>query len=192
MKTIAKHLPVFVCAAAFLWAVPSGAAPPPQADETWQAKIDHMLPLLGHRNWILIVDSAYPLQTSPGVETIETNANQIDVVREVLNDIDQSIHVRPIVYIDAELPFIAEQGAPGVTHYREEIKAVLGDRRITRLPHENIIGKIDEAGRRFHVLVLKTKLTIPYTSVFSQLNCKYWSDSAEEGLRNAMKNAKAQ
>ena len=50
----------------------------------WQTKVDEDLPYLGHRNWILIVDSAYPLQASPGVETIETNADQIEVVRYVL------------------------------------------------------------------------------------------------------------
>jgi hypothetical protein len=33
------------------------------AQTGWQAKLDHDLPLLGHRNWILIVDSAYPLQS---------------------------------------------------------------------------------------------------------------------------------
>ena len=48
---------------------------------------------MGHRNWILIVDSAYPLQSSPGVETIETNAGMIDVVQSVLGS--QQLHSRP-------------------------------------------------------------------------------------------------
>src|SRR5271165_1940011 len=46
----------------------------------WQTKVADEMPLLGHRNWILVVDSAYPLQTSPGVETIETNEAQEEVV----------------------------------------------------------------------------------------------------------------
>ena len=29
-------------------------------------------------------------------------------------------------------------------------------------------------------------MTIPYTSVFIQLNCKYWSDAAEARLRAKM------
>lgn len=37
----------------------------PKDDQAWQSKVTEILPLLGHRNWILIVDSAYPLQTSP-------------------------------------------------------------------------------------------------------------------------------
>jgi hypothetical protein len=144
------------------------------------------MPLLGHRNWIMIVDSAYPLQSSAGVETIETNTDQMEVIRKVLGVIDSSIQVRPIVYMDAELPFVPEKDAPGVTKYREEIKAALAGRAITSLPHEQIIAKVDEVGKTFHILILKTTMTVPYTSVFLQLNCKYWSDDAEAQLRKAM------
>ena len=56
-----------------------------------------------------------PLQSSAGVETIETNTDQMEVIRKVLSAIDSSIHVRPIVYMDAELPFVPEKDAPGVT-----------------------------------------------------------------------------
>ena len=144
------------------------------------------LPLLGHRNWILIVDSAYPLQASAGVETLETNADQIEVIRTVLEALDYSIHVRPIVYMDAELAFVPEEDAPGVTAYRKALKGILAGHLIQSLPHEQIIGKIHESGKTFHVVILKTKMTIPYTSVFLQLNCKYWSDAAEQHLRKAM------
>jgi hypothetical protein len=37
-----------------------------QAQSAWQQKVSTEMPLLGHRNWIVIVDSAYPLQSSPG------------------------------------------------------------------------------------------------------------------------------
>ena len=62
-------------------------AAPPSSQPDWRAKVSETLPLLGHRNWILIVDSAYPLQASPGVETIDTNADQLEVVRQVLGAI---------------------------------------------------------------------------------------------------------
>lgn len=156
---------------------------------SWQAKVDTMLPLLGHRNWILIVDSAYPLQTSPGVQTVETDSDELTVVRQVLKAIDHSMHVRPIVYMDAELPFVPESDAPGVTEYRRKIPSVLGDRQVTALPHDQLIRKVDEVGKTFNILVLKTNLTIPYTSVFLQLDCKYWSADAEARLRKAMQHA---
>src|SRR5271168_1927647 len=63
------------------------------APTDWRQLLEQELPLLGHRNWIVIVDSAYPLQSSPGVETIETNTDQMEVVRTVLDAIDKSIQV---------------------------------------------------------------------------------------------------
>jgi hypothetical protein len=162
------------------------AAAAQQSTGDWQSRLGQMMPLLGHRNWIMIVDSAYPLQSSAGVETLETNADQMEVIRKVLGAIDSSIHVRPIVYMDAELPFVTEKDAPGVTKYREEIKTALAGRPITSLPHEQIIAKVDDVGKTFHIVILKTTMTVPYTSVFLQLNCKYWSDDAEAQLRKAM------
>jgi hypothetical protein len=164
----------------------SVAAMAQQPASDWQTRVAQVMPLLGHRNWIMIVDSAYPLQSSTGVETLETNADQLDVLRKVLATIDASIQVRPIVYMDAELPYVSEKDAPGVTAYRAGVKSVLGGRAITPLPHEQIIAKVDEVGKTFHILVLKTTMTVPYTSVFLQLNCKYWSDDAEAELRKAM------
>ena len=154
----------------------------------WQTKVQQELPLLGHRNWIVIVDSAYPLQSSPGIETVETGTDQLTVVREVLQSIAHSRQVRPVVFMDAELPYITEQQARGVTQYRSEIKAVLGTLPVHSVPHEQLIHKMNQAGNTFHILILKTTLTVPYTSVFLRLDCKYWSDAAEQELRQQMRN----
>src|SRR5271170_2463276 len=159
-------------------------APPPAP--TWRDKVAEAMPLLGHRNWILVVDSAYPLQTSPGVETIETNAGELDVVRFVLEAINSSIHVRPLIYMDAELPFVPDQDAPGASAYRKKIATLLDGYRIESLPHDKLIANIDEAGKAFHILVLKTSLTVPYSSVFIRLDCKYWSSDAEQRMRAKM------
>lgn len=191
MKKLAWQILGILIAAAFACVIPAHGAAPSSPQTNWQAKLSQMLPLLGHRNWILIVDSAYPLQTSPGVQTVETGDNDLDVVKDVLDEIDHSIHVRPIVYMDAELPFVPERDAPGVTEYRKRIKMILGGRPVTFLPHDELIRKVDEVGKTFDVLILKTNLTIPYTSVFLQLDCKYWSSDAEARLREAMKQAAA-
>ena len=161
------------------------AATPPTASG-WKAKVAENLPLLGHRNWILVVDSAYPLQSSPGVETIETNADQLEVVRYVLHAVNSSIHVRPLIYMDAELPFVPDEDAPGASAYRVEIANVLHGYPIEAMPHEKVLANIDETSKQFHVLVLKTKMTIPYTSVFIRLDCKYWGADAEKRMRAKM------
>jgi hypothetical protein len=157
------------------------------ADVSWRTKLDQQLPLLGHRNWIVIVDSAYPWQTAPGIETVWTGASQTEVVRAVLDTLDKSAHVRPIIYTDAELTAVPEARAKGVEAYREELAKILTGRKVTILPHEQIISRLDEAGKTFHVLVLKTKMAIPYTSVFLQLDCNYWSAAAERALRESLK-----
>ncbi len=165
------------------------AAPPP-APDGWRAKVAETMPLLGHRNWILVVDSAYPLQSSPGVETIETNSSHAEVVRYVLAVINHSIHVRPLIYMDAELPFVPDEDAPGVTAYRYGIKQLLRDYPIEQIPHEQVIANIDETSKQFHILVLKTNMAIPYSSVFIRLDCKYWSADAEKRMRARMNGSK--
>jgi len=167
-------------------AVPVCLADPPAAPAGWKAKVAQQMPLLGHRNWILVVDSAYPLQSSAGIETIETHANQIDVVRSVLDTIGKSIHVRPVISMDAELPFVPDEDAPGASAYRAEVGKVLQAYDVESVPHEKVIANIDEASKVFHVLVLKTNMTIPYTSVFIRLDCKYWSADAEKRMRAKM------
>jgi hypothetical protein len=80
----------------------------------WQDQFQQQLPLLGHRNWVLVVDKAFPLQSAQGMTVINTGE---------------------------QLP---------------------------------------------EVLVLKTESTIPYSSVFIQLDCKYWSAEKEQKLRSKM------
>ena len=152
----------------------------------WKQHLAEAMPLLGHRNWILVVDSAYPLQISPGIETVETNASQLDVVKTVLDEVNRSIQVRPVIFMDAELPFISDAEAPGVAQYRMKVEELLKGLPVRSQPHEKIISDIDEAGKTFHVLVLKTNMTIPYTSVFLRLDCKYWSAEQEKNLRSLM------
>jgi len=160
------------------------ATPAPVPD--WRAKVAEYMPLLGHRNWILIVDSAYPLQSAPGIETVDTNSGQLEVVRHVLFDIDRSIHVRPVISMDSELPFVPEDDAPGVSKYRTEINDLLRGYPVDSVLHERIIAKIEEASKHFNILVLKTNMAIPYTSVFIRLDCKYWSADAESRMRAKM------
>ena len=154
-------------------------------------RVQQELPLLGHRNWIAVVDSAYPLQTSGGIETIETGADQVEIVQAVLEAIGKSRHVRPVIFTDAELKAVPESDAAGVTAYRESLSKVLeriegGKVDAQALPHEQIISKLDEAGKTFHILVLKSTMTIPYTSVFIRLDCGYWTEEQEKRLRERM------
>ena len=160
------------------------------AADNWKEKLQKELPLLGHRNWIVVADSAYPLQTALGIETIYVEADQLEVVKGVIAELAKTKHVKPTIYTDAEMKFVAEKNAPGITVYREGLEKVLANQPVQVLPHEQIIGKLDEAGKTFKVLLIKTPLTKPYTSVFFQLECGYWNAESEKQLRDAMKGAK--
>jgi hypothetical protein len=171
--------PVVVCLASLLCALPASA-------QGWQSHLADELSLMGHRNWILIVDSAYPEQVGPGIETVETGADQLEVVRTVLAAIQNSIHLRPVIFMDAELPFVPDQEAPGVSGYRAQITSLLHDYDVHSRLHQALIDEVGKDGAQYHVLILKTRLTIPYTSVFIHLNSKYWSAENERNLREVM------
>jgi len=155
----------------------------------WKQKLHVDINLFGHRNWIVVADSAYPLQTSPGIETITVDESQLAVLKEVLLQLSTAKHVKPIIYTDSELNYVPEADAPGVTVHRRLLAQVLGGHDTHQLLHEQIIQKLDEAGKTFKVLIIKTPLTIPYTTVFFQLDCGYWGPDDEARMRDAMKAA---
>ncbi len=159
---------------------------PAMKAQSWQYVVAERLPLYGHRNWIVIADSAYPAQSRAGIETIVSGADQMDVLKQVLSALASSRHVRPIIYTDRELKFVPESDAPGIGNYRQQLSTLLKGKSVQSLLHEEIISKLDQAGQTFRVLIIKTNLTIPYTSVFLQLDCAYWSTEAERKLRAAM------
>ena len=158
----------------------------PGSAQTWRSHLNEELSLLGHRNWILVVDSAYPEQVGPGIETVETNADQLDVVRTVLAAVKSSIHVRPLIFMDAELPFVTDKKAPGASAYRTQVASVLQGYEVQSRLHQSLIDEVAKDGTQYRVLILKTQLAVPYTSVFIHLDCKYWSAEDEHDLRATM------
>jgi len=159
---------------------------PRRNEPAWERELETLLPLFGHRNWIVVADSAYPAQSKPGIETLVSGAGQLEVVEKVLAAIRASRHVRANVYLDQELDSVPESDAAGVTRYRQQLAGLLSNAGHTSLPHEQIIAKLDQVSQVFRVLIIKTELTIPYTTVFFELNCAYWSADSEAKLRKAM------
>ncbi len=155
----------------------------------WEQVLLDRLALYGHRNWIVVADSAYPAQSQPGIETIAASADQLSVVKTVLNAICNSSHVKANVYTDQELRHVEERDAPGVFEYRRQLAPLLAKFNGNELPHEEIIAKLDQAARMFNVLIVKTDMTIPYTSVFFELDCAYWNSDAEKRLRTALRDS---
>ena len=159
-------------------------------DVIWRDRLASELPAFGHRNWIVVADAAYPKQSAPGLETICTSEGQVEVLEEVLAAIDAAPHVRPIVLLDAELKDVADDESPGADAYRARLEELLSGRPHEYVDHEKIIKEMDEAAQMFNILLLKTDMTIPYTSVFIVLDCGYWSEEQEKRLRAAIESKK--
>lgn len=155
----------------------------PKKIAPWESDLNRLLPLWGHRNWIVVADSAYPAQSNPGIETIATEADHLEVLKGTLNAIHKSRHVGANIYLDAEFKLVAEQDKPGVTRYRQKLGKLIRNLETHVLAHDQIIAKLDESARLFRILIFKSTLAIPYTSVFFELNCGYWTREAEERLR---------
>ena len=158
----------------------AGSAMP---DISWRDVLSGKLTLFGHRNWVVIADAAYPAQSAPGVTTIAADDNHLDVVKIVLGQIESSSHVKARIHTDSELEFVNERDAPGVEQFRARLAEMLHSEAML---HEEIIDRLAAAAAKFEVLVIKTKLTIPYTSVFLELDCGYWTADAEARLRATM------
>jgi hypothetical protein len=156
------------------------------APQEWEHTLNRRLPLFGHRNWIVIADAAYPAQSNSGIETIVAGTHLLRAAETVLDRIAQEKHIRAQVYTDLELDFIEEKDAPGIAEFRHQLRGLLQGATMNQLPHEQIIAKLDQCARVFRILVIKTDLTLPYTSVFVELDCGYWNAEAEDRLRKAM------
>ena len=155
-------------------------------EKNWEEILQQKLPYLGHRNWIVIADMAYPLQSSEGILTLWANEPYESVLGKVNAMINEAPHVFAHVYYDKELSFIPEEDAPGITALRRQIEVICG-KEAKSIPHEELISRLDEAGKLFSVVLIKTPTLIPYTTTFFELDCNYWDATRASRLEERMK-----
>jgi hypothetical protein len=108
----------------------------------------------------------------------------------VISRLQESTHVKPVFYNDAELKYLLPQQVPGLEAYRDLIGKTLTGNEIQPILHDSVFVKIDAASKLFKIVVLKTEETIPYSSVFIELGCKYWDTTMEKELRKRMEENK--
>lgn len=180
MKTSHLHLLYTSFAIVLVFGTLLGPAAPKPATTDWQTTFHQRLSLYGHRNWIIVSDSAFPAYSESGIETIAANEDLPSVLKYVAQVISSSKHVRATPFLDQELQFVQEKDYPGVTNLRQEITTTFGKNKLTSIPHSEVLSRIDEAGKTFRILFIKTNTTIPYTSVFLRLDCGYMTDEIEK------------
>lgn len=158
--------------------------------KSWQTIFDEQLQLSGHRNWILVVDKAFPQQ--PGMQIINTGQKILPVLETVLARIKSSTHVKPVIFKDAELQYITDSLTDGANKYKADLGKLLGGFAVYPLLHDSVFVKMEASAKLFSITVLKTEEVIPYSSVFIQLDCAYWGKEQELKLREIMKNSSNQ
>ena len=155
----------------------------------WKSQFGEQLSLLGHRNWILVVDKAFPAQNAAGIITINTGEALMPVLQYTIKQIEASTHVKPIVFTDKELNYISVKQVPEIEKFKTDLFAVIPKDQAQTMLHDSVFVKIAKASELFRIVVLKTEQVIPYSSVFLQLDCKYWGGEDEKLLREAIKNS---
>lgn len=156
----------------------------------WRQTVAERLPYFGEGNWIVVSDSAFPMQSAPGVEMVLSRDSPVNTVAQLLELLAKDGHVRPVIYTDVELKHVAEQDATGIDAYRQLLSGLFEKFSplppVRAMPHVTNMLALSEAAKSFNVLVIKTGATLPYTSVFLELRPGYWSDDAEQRLRQSV------
>jgi len=152
----------------------------------WSDKLEETLPYLGHRNWIVVTDMAYPLQSGDGVTTLYADEDYVEVLKKVKKMIDAQPHVFAHVWNDKEFGYITEDMVSGIDELKDKISAACGG-EAQSVMHEDLIKRLDAAGKLYQVTIIKTNLTIPYSSTFFELDCGYWNAEKQELLDKKMK-----
>ena len=151
----------------------------------WRSEFERVLPLLGHRNWILVVDKAFPLQSAAGMTYLNSTEPIEEVLNYVLTNIDKASHIKPVIYTDKELQTLTQFGGDDAAMV-ETINGALKRREVQSILHDDVFAKLDSASKLFNVVVIKTESTVAYSSVFIELDCGYWSAEKEQQLRASL------
>ncbi|MDA3821658.1 MAG: hypothetical protein PF450_03455, partial [Bacteroidales bacterium] len=139
--------------------------------EDWEQSLEEQIKLLGHRNWVVVADAAYPLQSRNGIKTILSSDSHEETVAKVNKQLASEQHVQAIIHLDKVIDFVDEKDAHGINDYKAFLSTTFNADNPLKELHTDIIKKLDEAASLYNVLIIKTEFTIPYTTVFFELDC---------------------
>lgn len=142
--------------------------------------------VLGQRNWVVIAEAAFPVQSRQGIKVMSVDADIPELVESVELVIEETHHVKPRIYVTTEIDQVSYDYAPGVKNYQKELKAALHEREVIRLDHEMLLQMLKTTTKDYQVLVIKSRTALPYSSVFMELGSGYWDNESESILRDTI------
>jgi len=155
-------------------------------EKPWMGTVRHELGYLGARNWVVIAEAAFPIQSRRGLRVIQLDADIPDVLDGVEDIIAEKHHVKPRVYVAAELEDVPYDYAPGVNAYKKKFQEALHGRETVSLDHQMLMRMLADTSKSYRVLVIKTSTAMPYSTVFVELGSGYWDAESESALRSNM------
>lgn len=154
-----------------------------QKSPSWAKPLEKELAILGFNNWIVIAEASFPVLAGPGVRTLPARASISEVLDEVLTQLEYSDSVTPRITLPKELRGLHNDQAPGVDSYRQELQTALHGFPTRELDYRALTRLLTNTSKKYRVLVIKTETSLPYTSVFLELDTNYWDHENEQNLR---------
>jgi hypothetical protein len=162
------------------------------SEKAWLGAVDRQVGQLGYRNWIVIAEASFPAHSRPGVRQISAPVEVPEALDYVLQSLEKTENVRPQLYLTRELRSMENDFAPGIDALRNRLKGALHGHETTELDQQSLLTLLEDAGRSFDVLVIRTQTALPYSSVFVELRPGYWDDSSESRLRDRIEQERMQ
>jgi len=161
-------------------------------ENAWLGAVDHQVAQLGYRNWIVIAEASFPAHSRPGVRQITAPVEVPEALDYVLQALEKTENVRPQLYLTRELRSMENDFAPGIDSLRDRLKGALHGHEATELDQQSLLTLLEDAGRSFDVLVIRTNTALPYSSVFVELRPGYWDENSESRLRERIEDERMQ
>lgn len=161
-------------------------------DDAWRMAVDRQAAQLGYRNWIVVAEASFPAHNRPGIRQVTAPVEVPEAVDYVLQVLERTETVRPHVYLTRELRSVENDFAPGIDELRGRLREALHGHEATELDQESLLTLIEDANRRFDVLVIRTQTAMPYSSVFLELRPGYWDADSEQRLRERIESERMQ
>jgi D-ribose pyranose/furanose isomerase RbsD len=160
--------------------------------QDWQTAVNRQAGQLGYRNWIVIAEASFPAQSRHGVHQVTASVDVPEALDYVLKTLEQTESVRPQVYVTRELRSVENDFAPGIDELRKRLTSSLHGHETTELEQQSLLTLLEDANRSFDVLVIRTTTALPYSSVFLELQPRYWDVDSETRLRERIERERMQ
>lgn len=178
---ITARLLIITCCLSMLGGCAQKELPKP-----WLGTLRQELGYLGARNWIVISEAAFPVQSRRGLRVIQLDADIPEVLEGVEDVIEEKHHLKPRVYVTAELENVPYDYAPGVRAHKKKLEEALHGRETVSLDNSMLMRMLADTSRSYRVLVIKTRTALPYSTLFIELGSGYWDAESEAALRTSM------